>query len=1518
MAKLDEYWNQIKQSESFQDLDDGQKEKVRSKLFDKYVQTSSSYLDLPQSQRIKVKDHFDEVTKIEPETLMGGIKRKAKPIIKAARKIPGAIESGVQAAAAGEEKIGQKFEEIKGKMDPYDVSNIEALGEGTPIPGAKKLSESFAQAGEAAGAAIDPNFVKPSLTAFDTARAIGAGAVRTVGDFLSGIVPETTSGAALYLTDPVFKYAGTTFLGKELHMPGWKPQSGLSAEATGIGSDFEKIITKRRIENNARMNTEGGAPKPLEVLAKKEMELQAQDEFETYQKWLQDVDKLSPSGGEPQGDLYPPAKTNVSQLRDAAKARLEKLKNEPVRVESLGSAEDELRGYFRRTLDRFPRPGSVIELPETSVPRGTQAQIPGPEERLLLGPGKTPKEPAGPAAAVSPPQPAAPVESFGETGIKGYKQFIAKAFQNRLPEQSKQAIDNLSGALLGSLKDQGYIHPTNPKPLNVDMMNFLDQLVDQATKVIEPQEVKKAPSSRITDEARLRDKGIEPAEVRAEAARLQSQHQASTGISDFEKAIQAEGGLAMDPKMQGEHLRNVPIHLRGNVMPDDMAQRLFEHNLQEDASASTMYRKLSERKKAGRPRTQRSFMDEAERNIEHQKQVEAGFAEDLSLRGEKAPEAGPVQGAGGTQQNIPGTESQFPDRKIRDLQNESTFNVVKDLFNGLGEKGQIGGEIDPVRQAAVEAAVKELVDRAMALGYQTTQDIMLYAAKNAPKDIQAAIRKNLAPTLSPFDPHAYKEVEEARKGNPIAKKSLMDRAMVEYFKDKQEWVKRKFKAIDASRQILIFKDADESTMRLKNDLFIHDTYRGHSKSELAAQRWYNEGAAPKQESLMRLGYTEEEAKAMLDLYQHPSERMKAAKGPTQFHEDSWHKLFSEFYDDLGYRENHVTRRWKQPEQYLNWEGQVLQNRPNFMKGAKLISQAQGIDAGLDPVSLDIRDDLKAANEQRIQILSRVHALNKMALTLDAKGRGGIIDESEPGSQSRRANITPHTGEAPPEYLRYKDVPMLRGLAINPEYKPALDYMLSKRFKGWGVDWIEWLAGTSKGMRLSLSGFHPLSLTEMLLTGASYRDLFSLNSNRNLIFKTMRTISDGAKASLDNPLNWKNPMTKEGRVHNAGEISRLYDSFMKGSAVLANRPLALDMAEHGFRFGGMEEDISNRISQNVSRYENWLNQRIKNAGRPQDVKAYREALETAKGVREANDVFQKGLWSYMHQAFSMSIYENQVADNIMKFNIRAPEGQKIPIDKIKSDTANFVHKEMGGISYGRLLITPRMQQILQWSLLAPSWTIGRVLMGAAIFEKGPEGRQARKQALRMAIAYGVTGNVANYVRTKVAFGKGRFMWDNPEDQKLNIFWKLTPKKEELYVQGSKASTEVWDDLNHPMRTMARKASGPVQAAAKIYDWSTASQKTPYMENPLQATAGMFIPGSISGMSAYSMLPVRKGVTPASIARLFDKFYETGQEKYRDEAIRFASEAGINWESINRSAKGRATSMRHKKEREALFQ
>lgn len=1521
MVDLSEYWGKISASEKFKDLEPDQREKVRQHLFNSHIQKSQSYLDLPQSKRIAVRKHFDDVTQIKDEGMLENLARKGKKLIAAAEPI---IEKGKRLAGSVKEAAVEAFE------DPYTRSNIQALlpggGSTVEIPGAKKAASLVSGAAETVAEKVEPDFVKPSLTSFDMARAIGGASVRTVGDFAAGLIPQTNVDAAIWgLLNPVFKYAGTTFLGKDLHLPGWKPKTGLSSSAAGLGDEIEKIVTKRRIENNGRQMAEG-PPKPLEVLARKEEELLVEDQLSQYQSWLEQADKVSPSGGVPTGDIYPEAKVNVLQLRDFAQERLLRLQNEPVRVESLSKAEDALQGYYRRKVDQ-----ARVFLMPSGPEIEAQALLPaGPSPSGLLGEGKIPRSPAEKlslsTSIIPEPRPGAtpPGAKAGDV--------VRKMYQVYNPDQTKQSNAVRAGSLLKSMG----MRPG--EELTEKHMKMLEKILEMEHSERLAKEAKIPEPSK-----NLKEKGLDPIEVKTEAKRLADENEAIRKARQEAKTRLKEvtGGIGFhdpDPvtgrRPEAEEvLRNVPLDLRGKTKPDQAAQLAYEAGIIPGPSSNDLFNYTKNLESAGKPRSAKSFLAEAEYRLENEMQRKSGFkpeARQESIPGTPGAEM-PKTGLGGVEGQVP-QESLLEGFQNQDIQQKSLFDIMGEIGDYFlkGEKGGIGGkDLDPVKQAALEANVKELVDRAMSLGYQTTQDIMVYAAKNAPKEIQDAIRKNLAPTLSPFDTHAYKEMESAKAGSPIAKKSLMDSAMRDYLKEKYEWAKGTRKRRSVSKIIGQFHDGDEAKLRLMNDFFIHDYYRKFSKFEDAAQRWYIEGKAPGLDALKHF-VPEDDAKEMLRLFREPTELMKSAKAATQAVEDEYHGVVSEFYDSLGYAENHVTRRWKQPREYLNWEGRTLGDQPNFMKGRKLLSQADGINAGYEPKSLSIKDDLRASNDVRVRLLTRLHDLRKIAATFDAKGMPSIMLEKA-GGQSSKANITPHTGKAPDNWLRDQGVPLLRGLAINPDYKPAIDYIFGARYRSLPIGIYEHLGSLSKASILGYSLFHPASLTEMLLGGLSYRNVFTFNVEKNAFAKLVRNFAKAATADLEDPLNWKKPIES---------INALYKSFMSGHAALANRPLALDMAEHGFKLGSVDDVNYNILSRTLLKYEGWL--KARELSMPKGKASFKEAREIVSGIRSAGDLLQKFMWDYQRPLFSMTLYENHLADNIKRFNLDAPVGNKIPIDQIKFSTSNFVSKMVGGISMGTLLVAPRAQQFLQWAMMAPDWTIGRALMPAAsigvgptikgyseggfrgavrgFLRGGPETRQARKLMLRMGVSYFVFGNLLNYHNSQKNAGKGRWMWENDPGHEMEIVWRKDPKGRTVYIQVSKAFTEIYDDLTHPAKTAAYKANPNIHAAVKLMNWATSGsfKSTLRTEGPIQTVKGMFVPRTFSGLNAYGTFPIHRGISRAQVMDMFEEYYRTGNQKFLDQAMRYGMESNFDVTTLERSARARHAGQLRRKEREAILQ
>lgn len=1555
MADLNAYWKQVTDSESFQDLEPEQKEKVRSHLFDKYVLSSNSYVNLPQSKRLAVKKHFDEVTAIQPDSFGQEVTKAGKKIMAKVKPAVDTVGKAISMLPAAEEaiepapmrmaykKLGQGADALRG--------GAEALGEKIE-PSEKEMIAHAQKAGD--------------ISTFDKARLYASGAIKTGGEFLAQAVPTNLIQTAAYpLLDKVFEMAGSTFLGRPISEL-WKPKTGLSAAETGFGDQFEKAVTKRRIENNARKMADG-PPRPLEHVARAEQTAKAQAEYGQYQQWLDEAEKRAVAQGkpspsataEPTEDIYPDAKTNVSQLRDAAQDRLQKLKDEPVHTESLTNAEDDLKGYYRRRIDQAkvylmsegPRTEPQGLLPNTKTPgfpllEEGKPNIPEP----LPAPEKAPITPAPEAAPRRPAPARAPAPESPIPGMKA-KDVVFKMYSAYHPGQSKQALEIRTGAFLNGLKDYG-VKPN--EPLTAENLNWVQKFMENehadylASQVPKP---RKAPTvaSPTAEIARLREKGLDPLEVRAEAERLakEAELDRSTSLEKEKRLFEVTGKIAPHdpdpatgtvPELE-EWRTNIPARMRSGsgMKPDQAAQMAYDAGIIPGPSSNDLYAYTRTFTDWERPHSANTFMDEAERNVEHQMHVDAGFKQpdpnlipenkNLEMGEGAAAPAEPVEGTP-PQTIIPGTEAQFPDKPVdnplRSVKDAPTFDLLSDFFKNQGKTGGgfSGEPLDPVKKAAQEAIINELVDRAMSLGYETTQDIMLYAARNAPAELQGMLRKNLHPTLSAFDTHAYKEMEAAKQGNPVAKKGLMDAAQRNYFQKKLDMMKSGYKRFDANQQIALFKDGDEAKMVLQDQLFIHDNFRKFSKDEAAAYRWYSQDKSPKLESLKALGVEEGQAQRWLDLAKNPTEQMKSARKMTQIWSDEAYDLVSQYYDEMGYVNDHVTQRWERPEEYLDWEGKKLGNNPNFSKGRVFVTQADGVDAMHKPKSFDIRDDLKAESRMRVNIMGRIHAYQKLGASMGPDGMPAMMNEAaDELTQARNAKLTPHSGQAPKSWLRFPETPLLRGVAINPYYKEVVQYMMARPFKGAAVEVIDFAAASTKAAKL-MGIFHGYSQGEVTLAGINYRNVFSFNKDRNTMIRGLRYLAKAATADMEGREFSRNPFKA---------IGELYKSYMNGYGALANRPLALDMVENNFKISAVDDNVHNIISRTLLKLEKGLTEKI--------------GAKVAKGItvlpRTANDILSKTIFDYQRTIGSMLVYEDNLADSIKRFNLDAPEGKKIPIEEIKKQIASQTSKAEGGLSYAQFMAHPKTQQMFQWLMLAPQWTLSRPMMatkmfpveatlagasegyeakgilggfsgGVKAFARGtPESRMARKQMIRLFTGWYLVSNYINYKNTQKYLGKGRFIWDNPEGWRDQAF-RRKDKNGTSYYQISKAMTEIADDVMHPIKTAVNKASIPIQDLVKVMNWghSSAFYSNPYArpESPGKILKESYNPMFLSGQSAYGGLPLHKGPSKNYVEGMLNQFYDGGMKDARlyRRAMQIGLEQGYDiskLESIVKSARTR---------------
>jgi hypothetical protein len=448
-----------------------------------------------------------------------------------------------------------------------------------------------------------------------------------------------------------------------------------------------------------------------------------------------------------------------------------------------------------------------------------------------------------------------------------------------------------------------------------------------------------------------------------------------------------------------------------------------------------------------------------------------------------------------------------------------------------------------------------------------------------------------------------------------------------------------------------------------------------------------------------------------------------------------------------------------------------------------------------------------------------------------------------------------------------DSPFFNGVKVSPEVFDAVRAIVDKPFafaepgpnaplsqKAFHsiVNGYEYLNAIAKKVRLSVSFFHHFSLTETAIGGGT-NPLKVLRDQASTIYK-------GAE--------WDGLRELPGA---------LYKSFMEGHANFANIPLARDAVEHGLQVGSIGDVQRGKVVKALTEVEDGLNKRVSIAGK------------VVKGLRTFNQIWDKSLWDYYHAGIKLQMYQDHLAENILKF------GDKMPMEQIKQETAGFVNKAAGG-ALESMMYSPKYRQALQWAFLAPDWTLTRLQTIGAAFKGGPEGYQARKFWLKSGLAYYTGANVMNYINTQKYLGKGRFLWENDPGKEFHVFWKKDDTGRNVYMMAGKSLVEVVGWFQHPMQTLGSKAAPAIQMMAEILqhgDRTLSGFNIP--EN--KKGVGQFLkrnltPFSLGENNLAMTFPLSKGISKTQVIQMLQDGIEKGDTKSLDKAIKFGIENGYD--------------------------
>lgn len=786
---------------------------------------------------------------------------------------------------------------------------------------------------------------------------------------------------------------------------------------------------------------------------------------------------------------------------------------------------------------------------------------------------------------------------------------------------------------------------------------------------------------------------------------------------------------------------------------------------------------------------------------------------------------------------------------------EKGGQFIKDL---IGKKDPIsfGKVVDTGESVAMRLGEgKTIPEAAKEMGME--EDTARQALEKWEKAKPHVVDTSLLPTI-----------DKAIQGDPQSKLEVLQKTLKKFYSSPTE-------ASSTAENLFKRRYSEIALGKFESHLFARETLKGLSDVERQALPFILEKSVPdaerffhpKKEQILQVaeGYLENPDKFP---------QLKPAVEKIGNYLDEGHKFLKEYYDDIGFREDYINHIWDRPPEIgPTGPGKASLSQYNpFSKKRFIASYAEGINQGLTPKTLDIQELLGVYDNYKIKAVANARFVDALKEIKVEGGFPAVMDADKApkdwqlidNTALNKKRLIPGEGGGPSVFFS-------QAVRVSPEVAPAVRAIIEKPFASvnpgphagmiekafyHGTNAYEYMNAISKKLKLSLSFFHHYSLTETSILAGDPR-------------APLRVLGKEAKQILND--SGMNP-------------AEIYKSFMGGHPAYNNIPVAKDALSHGLTLGPIGDVQATRFTKLLSETEGAL----------QKITPIQKGLHA---VRKFNDIWDKALWDYYYSGLKLDLYERQVAKNIKNF------GATVPLEKIKRDTAEFINKAAGG-SLENMMISPRYKQALQWALLAPDWTLGRLELLGSVFKPGVQGAMGRKFWLKAAIAYGTMVNAWNYHNTardglKSPDGKdGRFLWQNEEGRRLHLYMGKDENGRNEYILPAKAVTEVVGWMFEPIQTLGRKLSPTVQMMVEALTGHTVGG---YKVPPEDKTLGGYIrryelPISLGKQNVGFTFPRSRGMNKTQIIDMMSRGYESQNMDLVGSAIGWAVENGYDAKSL----------------------
>ena len=625
---------------------------------------------------------------------------------------------------------------------------------------------------------------------------------------------------------------------------------------------------------------------------------------------------------------------------------------------------------------------------------------------------------------------------------------------------------------------------------------------------------------------------------------------------------------------------------------------------------------------------------------------------------------------------------------------------------------------------------------------------------------------------------------------------------------------------------------------------------------------------------------------LVEILKNPSKQLQKTTKEVGDYFDEAHAFLAEHGNDVNYIEDYVTQLWDIPSNKKNKIVNYFVTKNPFGKKRTIPTLEEGIKLGLKPKTTDIAklvkiyDDLKIKTSFNLKFADNVKSMvddtGQSLLQATGKAPKGwvVIDHPALRKTVFRGKFG-KVGESEKILLENSRI------SVHPEIANEMKAIFGKRFAGKDlkipgtdktinlVPALETINAFAKKSMLSGSFFHHFALTE---------SAFSSGIGRKAI-------------QMWNPV----------KIYKALK-NKDYDIFKK-----------MPLAEDAIRKGGVTFTPLADVQLGI------VNKAI--AGLEKATKNIPVVGKGVKLARKGNDLWDRALWDYYHNNLKLYAYEEQLGKELKKINPKDLAG----VDKIKAQVGGFVNDSFGGQQWeqSELFGDPKMQQIMQWALLAPDWTVSTLKQAAAPITGLAKGNAAQitvgtKFWIKAALYNTILVQSVNYYNTKKEYGEGKFSWDNDPGHKADIFIGFNDDGTKRYLKTGKQFKESVEWMMNPIKKFGGKLSPAVKEAYKQLGAVDPGSGFPAefkdkegLENILgraKSIALNVVPISLkahltknAAKNFMFTFPTSKGMTRFKTVKLFKKALEDKDIKQIKKVYISAVENGLDAQSHFRTAR-----------------